>query len=215
MVQQDKQLTEENHPLEQLFGSKTRIKLLLFFLKNKDKSFYVRELTRILDVQINSIRRELENIKNIGIINVVQEDGVEVNSQTIGIKDKKYYKLNEKFVLLDQLTNLFLDAEQVKKEDYIKDLTKISNLELLILTGSFVDLPFSKGQVDLFIVGDVDETLTKNLIKKLETNLSKELNFTIMTLKEFLYRKKMSDKFLNSILNMKKIVVLDKTPKEE
>ena len=54
--------------IEQLFGSKTRVKLLQLFLANPGRSFYVRELTRKIDEQINSVRRELSNLMGIGII---------------------------------------------------------------------------------------------------------------------------------------------------
>ena len=45
--------------IDQLFGSKTRVKLLELFYSNPNRSFYVREITRKIDEQINSVRREL------------------------------------------------------------------------------------------------------------------------------------------------------------
>ena len=59
---------ETNTPIEKLFGSKTRAKLLKLFFGSPEKSFYVREMTRVIDEQINSVRRELLNLENIGII---------------------------------------------------------------------------------------------------------------------------------------------------
>ena len=53
---------------EQLFGSKTRVKLLSLFYNNPERPFYVREITRKIDEQINSVRRELQNLLNIGIV---------------------------------------------------------------------------------------------------------------------------------------------------
>ena len=50
---------ENNTPLEKLFGSKTRTKLLSLFFGNPERSFYVREMTRVIEEQINSVRREL------------------------------------------------------------------------------------------------------------------------------------------------------------
>ena len=59
---------ETNTPTEKLFGSKTRAKLLRLFFENPEKSFYVREMTRVIGEQINSVRRELLNLESIGII---------------------------------------------------------------------------------------------------------------------------------------------------
>ena len=53
--------------IEQLFGSKTRVKLLQLFLANPGRSFYVRELTRKIDEQINSVRRELSNLMELSL----------------------------------------------------------------------------------------------------------------------------------------------------
>ena len=54
--------------IDSLFGSKTRIKLLNLFLNNSGRAFYVREITRDIGEQINSVRRELANLVTIGII---------------------------------------------------------------------------------------------------------------------------------------------------
>ena len=59
---------EDSTPVEKLFGSKTRAKLLRLFFENPGKSFYVREMTRVIEEQINSVRRELLNLESIGII---------------------------------------------------------------------------------------------------------------------------------------------------
>ena len=57
---------ENSMPTEKLFGSKTRAKLLDLFFANTNKSFYVREITRLIEEQINSVRRELMNLEGIG-----------------------------------------------------------------------------------------------------------------------------------------------------
>ena len=54
--------------IDALFGSKTRVKLLHLFLNNPGQPFYVREITRKIDEQINSVRRELSNMLEVGII---------------------------------------------------------------------------------------------------------------------------------------------------
>ena len=68
--------------IDALFGSKTRVKLLHLFLNNPGKSFYVREITRLIDEQINSVRRELANMLNVVIITCKEAD------------NKLYYEVN-------------------------------------------------------------------------------------------------------------------------
>src|SRR6476469_6834202 len=81
--------------IEQLFGSKTRVKLLQLFYSNPNRSFYVREITRKIDEQINSVRRELSNLLSIGII----------TSDTTN--NKLYYEVNQKFEFYDPLQQIF------------------------------------------------------------------------------------------------------------
>jgi hypothetical protein len=64
--------------VEQLFGSKTRVKLLQLFFSNPNRAFYVREITRKIDEQINSVRRELSNLLSVGIITRDEVSGIDV-----------------------------------------------------------------------------------------------------------------------------------------
>src|ERR1700722_9196026 len=81
--------------IEQLFGSKTRVKLLQLFYSNPNRSFYVREITRKIDEQINSVRRELANLLNIGII---------LSDTT---NNRLYYEVNQKYEFYDPLAAIF------------------------------------------------------------------------------------------------------------
>src|SRR6476469_7391986 len=81
--------------IEQLFGSKTRVKLLHMFYSNPNRSFYVREITRKIDEQINSVRRELGNLLSIGII----------SSETTN--NRLYYEVNQKYEYYQPLQEIF------------------------------------------------------------------------------------------------------------
>jgi len=54
--------------LKALFSSQTRVKLLSTFLLHPEDEYFIRELTRLLNEQINSIRRELENLRRVGLV---------------------------------------------------------------------------------------------------------------------------------------------------
>ena len=84
--------------IDALFGSKTRVKLLHLFLSNPGKSFYVREITRLIDEQINSVRRELANMLSVGIILSDSAD------------NKLYYAANQQYEHFSPLRQIFSDA---------------------------------------------------------------------------------------------------------
>lgn len=188
--------------IEQLFGSKTRVKLLQLFYSNPNRSFYVREITRKIDEQINSVRRELANLLNIGIITS------ETNNNRL------YYEVNQKFEYYKPLSIIFGSQNNVSKKSSTTSstannpLSSLGNVELAIYTGHFTR-DESSG-IDVLIVGDVNKTQLNKYISELEKQEGKELRYTLMSLDDFNYRQEVHDRFIDAIIVSKKQVILDK-----
>ncbi len=193
--------------VDQLFGSKTRVKLLQLFYSNPNRSFYVREITRKIDEQINSVRRELANLLSIGII----------SSDTNN--NRLYYEVNQEFEYYQPLSIIFGNspvktetkdkkAKPTKEDNQTQEVQAIGNVELALLTGQFTR-DESSG-VDLFIVGDVNQSKLAKYIEELEAKENKEVRYTAMPKNEFDYRKQVNDKFLSNVMTSKKQVLVDK-----
>lgn len=191
--------------VEQLFGSKTRVKLLQLFFNNPNRSFYVREITRKIDEQINSVRRELANLLSIGIISSDNNN------------NRLYYEVNQKYEHYRALSSIFggsrIKLPSVSKSDTGSDgeyseLSKIGNVDSAILTGQFTRDETSG--VDLLIVGDVNQSKLNNFVSQLEAKESKEIRFAVITPSEFEYRLQVNDRFLGTLLKAKKQVIIDK-----
>ncbi len=187
--------------VEQLFGSKTRVKLLQLFYSNPNRSFYVREITRKIDEQINSVRRELSNLLSIGII--TSDDA----------KNKLYYEVNQDYEYYPPLAAIFgggvMAASAAPAADsQAADIKTLGNVELAIYTGQFTRDETSG--TDLLIVGDVNQTKLGKFITDLEQQEGKELRFTVMPMQEFKYRQQVNDRFLTLVLSAKKQVLIDK-----
>lgn len=189
---------------EQLFGSKTRVKLLSLFYNNPDRPFYVREITRKIDEQINSVRRELQNLLNIGIVRSVSQS------------NRLYYEVNPKYKFHKELQSIFQRIpaksraiKQTKEEDQIlKGLQKAGNIRLAFLTGAFVR--GSNQTIDIFIVGDMNKSQLSRVVTDMEKEMNRELNYTAMTIEDFDYRRNLNDRFLTDILDENKIVLADR-----
>lgn len=192
--------------LEQLFGSRTRVALLRLFLDYPFKSFYVRELARLLETQLHSIRRELENLETLGFIRVVSVSPDVDAAQ--GDAQKKYYALHNEFILYPELRALFIKARLLIERDLVKRLQEIGRIQYLALTGMFVGL--SEWPTDIFIVGQINRKKIRMLIKRFEKELKQDINYTLMTKAEFKYRRDITDRFIFTILENKKIVIIDK-----
>jgi len=192
---------QEGFGIEQLFGSKTRSRLLHLFLKDSDGKYYVRELTRVIDAQLNSVRRELNNLVELGIVEIV-EGALDENGKP---DRKKYYTANEHFALFEELKVLFSKANVLIQQDMVKSVIDGEPVRLLILSGSFVGV--SESETDMLIVGDPDPVALQKKIAEFELSLGREVNYTVMTYEEYSYRKDISDRFLASILEGDNIVL--------
>jgi predicted transcriptional regulator len=193
--------------IEQLFGSKTRVKLLQLFYSNPNRSFYVREITRKIDEQINSVRRELSNLLSIGII---------VSENT---NNRLYYEVNQKFEYYEPLQQIF--GGGVKKTISKKakttageepevaglDLKTVGHIDLAIYTGQFTR--DESAGVDFLVVGDINRNALKKYVDELETQEGKSIRYAFMSLADFQYRQQIKDRFATGIERAKKQVLVD------
>ncbi|MFA6099399.1 MAG: hypothetical protein WC750_00795 [Patescibacteria group bacterium] len=190
--------------LEHLFGSKTRVKLLTLFLNKPDEAYFIRELTRKIDTQINAVRREIENLAKMGLL-VEIEEKTDVPSKRPGLK-RKYYQVNHQFPLLGEIQALMTKSHLLLERAIDREIASIGNVSYLAFMGVFLG---KKAPVDLLIVGTVDADRLKKIVQKAEKDLDVEINFTCLTPQEFTYRREIDDRFLNSVLSSPKCVAID------
>ena len=184
---------ENSAPAEKIFGSKTRAKLLNLFFSNTTKSYYVREITRVIEEQINSVRRELLNLESIGIIKNDTYD------------NKVYYSANLKHPYTHALIEIFSKkVDTIKDQDvkesgwneYIKPVKKY--LTALLMTNR---VPGQEG-IDMLIIGDDKTKKLTRWAEVIEKKQGKPLNYVILSQDDFLYRKSVRDRFVMEILEM-------------
>lgn len=181
--------------LDSLFGSRTRVKLLRLFFTHQDDEYYVREISRNIDEQINSVRRELQNLEEMEMVSSRSRD------------KKKYYKVNKDHHLFDELKQLVVKSQRYLEQSFVEILEEEGSIEYLLLAGYFVEDPESK--IDLFVVGDINREKLDDLLVQFQKNFGHQLRFTVMDKEEFLHRKQVTDKFLYDILGREKIELID------
>ncbi len=187
--------------IDALFGSKTRVKLLHLFLNNPGKAFYVREITRLIDEQINSVRRELANMTTVGI----------VTSETVDIK--LFYEVNQRYEHYVPLRAIFADQHveavtpSAAAANWHDSLRQLPDLRLVITAGVLVK--GSTSTVDILLVGETPVVKLKKVMKDIEKVEGRDLNYSILTYDEFYYRLSVRDKFITEILNGKYAVLVD------
>lgn len=189
--------------IDALFGSKTRVKLLHLFLNNPGKAFYVREITRLIDEQINSVRRELANMLNVGIITSETAD------------NKLYYQVNQRYEYYVPLRAIFADEKVAALETnaatdtptWHDELKGLPRVRLVVLAGMFAEDSTSK--VDILVVGEVSAARLKKSITAIESFEGREVNYALMTYEDFYYRLSMRDRFVTEITSGAHVVLVD------
>lgn len=180
-----------------MFGSGARVKLFQQFLLNPKEEFFIRELTRILDEQINSLRRELENLERIGMLKSSERNR------------KKYYRINPHFSILHELTSIIRKTDE-SNQLLLRRLSKLGDVDILILTGTFLD---KKADVDLFLVGNVKKTDLEGFVQ--EAFPDKKVKYSLMTREDFLYRVTLKDKFVVNVFRDKDNLILKNKLKKD
>lgn len=189
--------------IEQLFGSKTRVKLLQLFYGNPNRSFYVREITRKIDEQINSVRRELANLLSIGII----------SSYTTN--NRLYYEVDQKYQYYGPLSAIFGESKVVGEDipastqkDDTKAIRALGHVDLALFTGKFTR--DETAGIDFLLVGDINQSQLAKYISDLEEKEGKEILYTCLSSSEFQYRLQINDRFISKVMEAKKQVLIDK-----
>jgi hypothetical protein len=188
--------------IDALFGSKTRVKLLHLFLNNPNRAFYVREITRKIDEQINSVRRELANMLSIGIIKSDQSN------------NRLYYEINQEYAYYEPLRQIFAGeglqseaASEVETNDWAKRLKPLGDVRIAIFSGSLVR--GSSSDVDVLLAGSINKTQVKKFIKEIEEEERHPVSYTVMSYEDFYYRLSIKDRFVTTIVNGKHTVLAD------
>ena len=176
--------------------SKVRVKLLEVFLLDPEEMFYIRQLTRKIDEEINAVRRELLHMQSVGMV-----------------KDEKrgnriYYTFNKNYLFHKELMSMV--GKTTGLGVALNKITpKLGRLKFAMISGRFVrHMPRAKDTVDLLLIGDLIMPQLTEFIKEQEAKLSREINYTVMTEAELSYRKTHSDPFISRILSASRVMLL-------
>jgi predicted nucleotidyltransferase len=161
--------------LERLFTSKTRVSILEGFLLNPDTEYHIRELARRIDATPIYVQKELKNLESLGILSSKKKGNMVL------------YKLQAKSPIVEDLKRIFLKTESLGGE-VLKDLD-IKKIKFALIFGSFAKgTETSTSDIDLLIIGDINEDDILRSISKTERRIGREINFILWNEKEFLQK---------------------------
>jgi len=184
--------------LERLIPSKTRVKLLTLFLLNPEREIYLREAQRMTGENLNAVRRELTNLEEIGLLTSTRRGNA------------RYYVVNRDFPIYNELTAIILKTEGVAKV-VREHLAGVGGVDTVFIFGSFASgKAGAASDIDLFVVGHVDEDLLMAAVREAEATLGREINYVLFPREEMDQRIAEGDPFVVNVLNEPRVMLIDK-----
>jgi len=175
--------------LNSILTSKTRCKLICLFFGNPHELFYVRQLVRLTGEEINSVRRELANLKKINVL----------TSESRG--NRLYYTTNPRHHLFNCLLLLaYRNSELALKLDKAK---------LFLVSFSFLMWEKQRpDSIDLIIVGDLSLREVETAIHAEEKLRNVEINYMVMDQAELKLRQNKRDPFIVDFFLASPLVII-------
>jgi hypothetical protein len=168
------------------------------FLLNGGSAFEVDEIVSRSRVTKPNARKEINALSAMGFI----KQRVLVREGYRGTKKKvNAWQLNSGFQYLDAVRDLLVDPHLLLQDDLTARFRPIGKIKLMVVSGVFIG--DDKSRVDILLVGDkLKKNILQQVIKGLEAEIGKELDYVVFDTNEFKYRLDMYDKLVCDILDL-------------
>ncbi len=182
--------------LQDFMISRVRVKMMELFFNNADEMYYVRQITRQINEEINAVRRELDKMLSYGLLRSEQRG------------NRLYYYLNKRYLYFQEIQQMVVKSTGLGKK--IKKLRrKLGTLEFVMFSGRFVKgLAPRQNEVDVLVIGEVVLPELEALIKQEESRLDREIRVAVFEKKEFDFRKTRRDPFIMDVLYGSRVMVV-------
>lgn len=176
--------------------SKARRALVALFFTNPDQEYFPRQLERLSGIFVGNLQKELIKMERANLL----------ESRRLG--RLKLYKLNIKHPLYPELKSVV--AKTVGIEEMIRaELSRLKGIKTSCIYGSFArGKEQAASDIDLLILGNVDEKLLIRAVKSLEDKLQREINYTLYSPAVWKKRRAAKDSFVIEVLKQPVITLL-------
>lgn len=192
--------TRDSFHLIHLIQSSLKKRLLAYFFTNPEDQLYVREIAKLIHVDPTNLSRVLKDF---------EAEGIFASSKR---GNQKYFSLNPKYVLYQELKSIVFKTVGVKGaiESIVKN---VPGIRRAFIYGSYAKSTERAGSdIDLCIIvirEKFDEGRFLKELHELEQQLGREINYVFFTEKEWAAKKRSGDSFITALLKNKRIELID------
>jgi predicted nucleotidyltransferase len=159
--------------LEILGRSRIRQKIILLFVYNKGKEFYLSEIARRVKTSAGTAQRELNRLRRMDLLTFEKKGNLSV------------YKLNEGYPLLGEIEVIVRKTLGIEVE-LKKALTGIRGIRWAFTFGSHAKgILKADSDIDLFVIGRMNEDDIYNAVRTVEEIVGREINYHLSDETEF------------------------------
>jgi predicted nucleotidyltransferase len=161
--------------------------ILKLFFKNPGKEYYFREIARSLNKEASYYQRYLDSLV---------EDKILLDERR---GNMRFFKLNMEYPLYEEIKSII--SKTIGLENELKELVdKLDNVECSFVFGSIAKgTENSNSDIDLMLIGDIDQDVLSSLIAPLEGKIGREINYHIYNHQEIVKKIKEQDGFISNI----------------
>ena len=173
--------------------SKARRALLAYYFTNPTARLHLRDLAGRLGIDPSNLSKELGRLERKGLF----------RSEVSG--RQKYFQLNREYPLFNEVRSIV--AKTIGAVPLIaQSLKKIEGIEEAYLYGSFArNQQDTASDIDVLVIGKPKSDSLAEVLQKLERQLGREINYTVLTRKELESRRDHKDAFLENVWHNKRV----------
>ncbi|MBN1494820.1 nucleotidyltransferase domain-containing protein [Candidatus Peregrinibacteria bacterium] len=155
------------------FKSIIRKDLLRIFFYNQEKKFYIRELAKTLNTSAGNVQKELRRLEDDQIV-----------------KSEKYanlrlFSINKTHPLFPEIEIIIYKTIGID-EEIKKELKPLKGLKFGLIYGSYAKGDFkADSDIDLLLIGTINENEAIKRIQKVEKKILREIHFNLINILEF------------------------------
>jgi predicted nucleotidyltransferase len=173
--------------------SQARQKLLVYYFTNPTARHHLRKLAEKLKIDPSNLSKELGRLDREGLF----------RSELSG--RQKYFQLNRDYPLFAEVRGIVTKTIGVVPL-LAKTFKNVKEIREAYLYGSFAqDQQDAASDVDIIIIGKPAAGALAEAVRKLEHQLGREINYTVLTPKEFRLRRARKDAFLENVWHNKRV----------
>ena len=170
--------------------------ILEIFFNHPDNAYYLRQISRFLNKKPGVFQRDINNLVKNGVLESYYQG------------NNRFFKINKNYSLYKDLKNIFFKTIGIKGklEEILK---KIEGIKSAFIYGSFARGEEQKqSDIDLCIIGSIDENHLIKKLTELEKKVDREINYILITESEYKDKLKSKDSFLENINKQDKIYLI-------